>query len=162
MKAETRMINAVVNGQHRSGEVEVRTPLTDFLRASLGLVGTHVGCEHGVCGACTVLVDGQAVRSCLMLAVQVDGREVETVESLAEDEELSALQQAMHEQHGLQCGFCTAGILMSLTAAERDGASVEDATCDVLGGHVCRCTGYQNIRAAIRQHWASLASNEEA
>jgi aerobic-type carbon monoxide dehydrogenase small subunit (CoxS/CutS family) len=157
MKAEVRTVRATVNGEQRSGEVEVRTPLTEFLRSVLRLTGTHVGCEHGVCGACTVLVDGVAVRSCLMLAVQVDGRDIETVESLASDEQLSDLQRAMSEQHGLQCGFCTPGILMALTAAERERADEEAVVSEVLGGHMCRCTGYQNIRAAIRQHWAALA-----
>lgn len=161
MAAETQTVAVTVNGERCSAEVEVRTPLTELLRTELGMTGTHVGCEHGVCGACTVLVDGSAVRACLLLAVQVDGREVETIESLARPDGLSDLQRAMSEQHGLQCGFCTPGILMSLTAAEREGADVESAMDEVLGGHVCRCTGYQGIRAAIREHWASVGPPEE-
>jgi aerobic-type carbon monoxide dehydrogenase small subunit (CoxS/CutS family) len=163
MHAEVRTVTATVNGTTRSAEVEVRAPLTELLRDGCGLTGTHVGCEHGVCGACTVLVDGQAVRACLMLAVQVDGRDVETVESLADGDGLSRMQQAMRDEHGLQCGFCTPGILMSLAAAEREGEDLRTATEDVLGGHLCRCTGYQNIRAAIRAHWAAgPGTTEEA
>jgi aerobic-type carbon monoxide dehydrogenase small subunit (CoxS/CutS family) len=153
----TRTITATVNGEPVSCEVAVRTLLSDFLRHACELTGTHVGCEQGVCGACTVLVDGEAVRSCLMLAVQVDGRTVETVESLAEDGELSTFQAAMKEHHGLQCGFCTPGILMSVAAAERRADSVDTAEGEVLGGHVCRCTGYAGIRAAIRETWAKGA-----
>ena len=136
-----------------TAEVSVRDLLSDFLRHALELTGTHVGCEQGVCGACTVVVDGAAVRSCLMLAVQVDGRTVETVESLAEGGRLSPFQAAMRTHHGLQCGFCTPGILMSVAAARRRGCSVEQTESDVLGGHVCRCTGYAGIRAAIRETW---------
>ena len=120
---ETRGISVVVNGQPRRATVEVRTTLVDFLREELRLTGTHVGCEHGVCGACTVLVDGEAVRGCLLLAVQADGAHVETVESLAPDpEHLNPLQIEFVRHHGVQCGFCTGGILMSLTAALRDNA----------------------------------------
>ncbi len=156
MKAEIREITMSVNGRPETGRAEVRTLLSDFLRHGLGLTGTHVGCEHGVCGACTVLVDGEPVRSCLMLAVQADGASVETVEGLAEDGALSAMQEAMRAEHGLQCGFCTPGILMSMLAAERSGVSCEQACGDVLGGHICRCTGYQGIRAAIRRRWSGL------
>ena len=154
MRAETRLIRPIVNGEQREVEVEVRTSLSDALRHDLGLTGTHVGCEHGVCGACTVLVDGTAVRACLMLAVQVDGASVETVESLGEPEALGDLQRSFHEEHGLQCGFCTPGILMSVVAAEREGASLDEALHGMLDGHVCRCTGYQNIRAAIESYWS--------
>lgn len=154
MTPETRVIRPIVNGEVRELEVEVRTSLSDALRHGLGLTGTHVSCEHGVCGSCTVIVDGEAIRSCLMLAVQSDGRTVETVESLGTSDELGALQQSFHEDHGLQCGFCTPGILMSLVAAEREGASLEEAQHDMLDGHLCRCTGYQNIRAAIESYWA--------
>ncbi|GAA3251410.1 (2Fe-2S)-binding protein [Pseudonocardia petroleophila] len=153
MTSDTRTITVTVNGSPATAEVEVRSLLSDFLRHDRGLTGTHVGCEQGVCGACTVLVDGQAVRSCLMLAVQVDGRTVETVESLADGDELSCFQGAMRRHHGLQCGFCTPGILMSVAASERDGDTVEHAEEVVLGGHVCRCTGYSGIRAAIRETW---------
>lgn len=152
--AVTRQVTMTVNGTIRSAVVEVRTLLSDFLRHSIGLTGTHIGCEQGVCGACTVLLDGAPVRSCLLLAVQMDGRSLETVEGLAEGGELSGFQRAMRDEHGLQCGFCTPGILMSVTAAERDGRTAEDTLTEVLGGHVCRCTGYQGIRAAIEQHWS--------
>lgn len=151
--AGTRQVTVTVNGTTRSATTEVRTLLSDFLRHGLGLTGTHVGCEQGVCGSCTVLLDGAPVRSCLHLAVQANGRSVETVEGLAENGELSGLQQAMRDEHGLQCGFCTPGILMSVAAAEREGLTAEQTTTGVLGGHVCRCTGYQGIRAAIERHW---------
>lgn len=153
----TREIQLTVNGRTVRTEVEARTLLSDFIRHRTGLTGTHVGCEQGVCGACTVMVDGAAVRSCLMLAVQAHGRAVETVESLATDGELSGFQKQMRDSHGLQCGFCTPGILMSAAAAERAGASVEEMTGEVLGGHVCRCTGYAGIREAIREHWKENA-----
>lgn len=153
MSEMTREVRATVNGADVTAQVPVRMLLSDFLRHEVGQTGTHVGCEQGVCGACTVLVDGEAVRACLMLAVQVEGRSVETVESLADGEELSSFQQAMKDQHGLQCGFCTPGILMSVSGAQRCGRSVEDAENEVLGGHICRCTGYTSIRAAIRQAW---------
>jgi aerobic-type carbon monoxide dehydrogenase small subunit (CoxS/CutS family) len=149
----TRTVTVTVNGTTRTATTEVRTLLSDFLRHGLRLTGTHVGCEQGVCGSCTVLVDGTPVRSCLLLAVQMDGRSVETVEGLADHDELSGFQQAMREEHGLQCGFCTPGILISVAAAERDGRTAEQTSTDVLGGHVCRCTGYQGIRAAIERHW---------
>jgi aerobic-type carbon monoxide dehydrogenase small subunit (CoxS/CutS family) len=123
--------------------------LGDFLRHELGLTGTHLGCEHGVCGACTVLIDGRSMRSCLTLAVQANGRNVTTVEGLATDGKLNRLQAAFWERHGLQCGFCTAGILMSLTECLRDNPQPsEELIRDVLSGHLCRCTGYQNIVAA--------------
>lgn len=153
MRAETRLVSTAVNGRDIRLEVEVRTLLSDFLRHHVEVTGTHVGCEHGVCGACTVLVDGEAVRSCLMLAVQVEGRIVETIEGLSSQADLTPMQEAMRACHGLQCGFCTPGILMSMEAAERDGMSIDQATTDVLGGHLCRCTGYQNIRTALRQGW---------
>lgn len=153
----TRTITVTVNGRPITTEVAVRTLLSDFIRHSCELTGTHVGCEQGVCGACTVILDGDAVRSCLMLAVQADGRSVETVESLAEGEELSLFQREMREQHGLQCGFCTPGILMSVAAAERRGDPVERVQREVLAGHMCRCTGYSSIRAAIRRTWEQRA-----
>ena len=150
-------IACTINGAPCTTNVEPRELLSDFLRHDRHLTGTHVGCEHGVCGACTVLVDGRAVRSCLTLAVQVDGAAIETVESLAPEGELNALQQSMRDEHGLQCGFCTPGILMSLVAAEREGMPADEATTEVLGGHICRCTGYQNIRKAIEAHWSTIA-----
>ncbi len=154
MKGETRVIRAEVNGQTREFEVEVRQSLADALRQELRLTGTHLACEHGVCGACTVIVDDQAVRSCLMLAVQINGGRVETVESLGSSEALGQLQESFHEQHGLQCGFCTPGILMSAEAARRENESLDEVIDDVLGGHLCRCTGYQNIRSAIEDYWS--------
>lgn len=154
MKAEVRSVAFTLNGEPAQMDVEVRTLLTDAIRHGVGKTGTHVACEHGVCGACTVLVDGEAVRACLMLAVQVEGRSVETVESLGTPEDLDALQEAFREQHGLQCGFCTPGILMSVRCAERQGLTLDETLEEVLGGHLCRCTGYQNIRAAIEAHWS--------
>lgn len=153
MSDQTRLVTINVNGTEREAEVGVRTVLSDHLRHGLGLTGTHVGCEQGVCGACTVLVDGEPVRACLMLAVQADGHAVETVESLGDADGLSAFQCAMRDQHGLQCGFCTPGILMSMAAAQRDGRTDAESESEILGGHVCRCTGYAGIRAAIRQCW---------
>lgn len=149
MNPRTRAITVKVNGVAHTRDVEHRMTLADFLRHELGLTGTHVGCEHGVCGACTVLVDGLSMRGCLTLAVQADGREVSTVESLAADGALNALQQAFHARHGLQCGFCTPGILMTLTEFLRDHPRPTEAEVrEVLSGHLCRCTGYQNIVAA--------------
>ena len=138
-----------VNSAVYTCEVEHRRTLADFLRHDLGLTGTHLGCEHGVCGACTVLIDGKSMRSCLTLAVQASGRSVTTVEGLAADGALTRLQSAFRDHHGLQCGFCTAGILMSLTECLRDiERPTEEQIRDVLSGHLCRCTGYQNIVAA--------------
>ena len=140
-----------VNGRAYARDVEDRLLLSDFLRHELGLRGTHVGCEHGVCGACTVLVDGAAVRSCLVLAVQVDGAELRTVEGLAAtDGALSPLQSAFREHQGLQCGFCTPGILMSATEAlDRGELTDRQAINELLSGHLCRCTGYVGIVEAI-------------
>ncbi|MEV4950852.1 (2Fe-2S)-binding protein [Paenarthrobacter nitroguajacolicus] len=157
MTEQTKSIAFTLNGVQCSKTVPVRTLLSDFLRHDQELTGTHVGCEQGVCGACTILVDGVAVRSCLMLAVQADGTSVETVESLAVDGELSCFQRAMKDEHGLQCGFCTPGILMSVTAAQREGLTVENTVEQVLGGHICRCTGYAGIRSAIRKTWAEVS-----
>ncbi len=141
-----------VNGVDRDAQVESRTTLADMLRTSLGLTGTHIGCEHGVCGVCTVVVDGEAARSCLMLAVQADGSEITTVEGLAgADGDLHPIQEAFAREHGLQCGFCTPGFLMSLQAlfADRPDAG-EDEIREVLGGQLCRCTGYHSIlRSAL-------------
>jgi carbon-monoxide dehydrogenase small subunit len=142
-------ISVTVNGRSFDRRVAVRQNLADFLRYELGLTGTHVGCEHGVCGACTVLVDGRSARSCLMLAAQSDGCELRTVEGLAGENELHPLQQAFWDRHGLQCGFCTPGILMTLTELLRDMPHADEAAIrDALSGHLCRCTGYQNIVAA--------------
>ena len=152
-RPSVRSVGLRVNGRDRRAEIEPRLLLSDLLRHELGLTGTHVGCEQGACGACTVIVDGQAVRSCLMLAVQADGAEVETIESVAGPDGLHPVQQAMADHHGLQCGFCTPGIVMSLVAARRAGASTAGAIDDALGGHLCRCTGYVNIRAAIVAAW---------
>jgi aerobic-type carbon monoxide dehydrogenase small subunit (CoxS/CutS family) len=139
-----------VNGRAVSTAVEPRLLLSDFLRHTLGLTGTHVGCEHGVCGCCTVLLDGVSIRSCLMLAVQVDGCEVTTVESLSRGRELGPLQQAFKECHALQCGFCTPGILMAATdLLAREPSPSRERIADVLSGHLCRCTGYEPIVEAI-------------
>lgn len=153
---ETVPIAVEVNGTAVSAAVSPRLLLSDFLRHHLHLTGTHVGCEHGVCGACTVHIDGRAARSCLTLAVQVDGAVVRTVESLeGADGSLSPVQQAFRECHGLQCGFCTPGFLMSITALldERDDlADAEDSDLRAeIAGNLCRCTGYQNIVAAVRR-----------
>ena len=145
-------VELTVNGRAYSEEVEPRLLLSDFLRHTLGLTGTHVGCEHGVCGACTVRVDGVAVRSCLLLAVQADGSALETVEGLASNGELHPLQQAFREHHALQCGFCTSGILMaSVELVERGEPVSRDEIVDLLSGHLCRCTGYEPIVDAIEQ-----------
>ncbi len=155
--SHTRTITVDVNGAEYTREVEHRLTLADFLRHHVDLTGTHLGCEHGVCGACTVLIDGMSMRSCLMLAVQAAGRKVTTVEGLAEGGELNRLQNAFWERHGLQCGFCTPGILMSLTELLRDNpAPSEEDVREVLSGHLCRCTGYQNIVAAALDAAASL------
>jgi aerobic-type carbon monoxide dehydrogenase small subunit (CoxS/CutS family) len=149
--SDTRAIALTVNGQPRRATVDTRLTLVDCLREELRLTGTHVGCEHGVCGACTVLVDGEAVRGCLLLAVQADGRSVETVEGLAPDPaQLDPLQAEMVRHHGVQCGFCTGGILMSLTAMLRENPCPTEADVrETLAGHLCRCTGYQGMVDAV-------------
>ena len=145
------MICVTVNGVTYEREVEPRLLLADFLRENLDLTGTHVGCEHGICGACTVLMDGDSVRSCLTLAVQADGAAVETVESLGEIEDLGPLQEAFRDHHALQCGFCTPGMLMTATDMLRKyDLATDDDIRDGLSGNICRCTGYQNIVAAVR------------
>ncbi len=151
-------VDVIVNGVGRQSTVEARTLLSDFLRHDLGLTGTHVGCEHGVCGACTVLVDGVAVRSCLMFAPQVSGAQVTTVEGLAPQGQLSELQEAFREHHGLQCGFCTPGMLCAIEAALAEDSPLEEIQDEVLSGHVCRCTGYSGIRAAIRSVYEARAA----
>jgi aerobic-type carbon monoxide dehydrogenase small subunit (CoxS/CutS family) len=143
-------IEVTVNGRRYREAVEPRLLASDFLRHTLGLTGTHVGCEHGVCGACTVRVDGAAIRSCLLLAVQLDGAEVRTVEGLAPDGELTPLQAAFRETHALQCGFCTPGILMAAAELlEAESAPSRAEITDLLSGHLCRCTGYEPIVEAI-------------
>ncbi len=154
-----RSISVTINGRTFTGEVEPRLLLADFIRDRAGLTGTHLGCEHGVCGACTVQLDGKPVRSCLMFAVQANGHAVTTVESLAPSEhELHPLQQAFHEHHGLQCGFCTPGILMSMEAFLRDHPNPSRAEIrTALAGNLCRCTGYQNIVTAVEAAAEKLA-----
>ena len=148
---KTREITVTVNGSVHRAAVEPRLLLADFLRHTLGLTGTHVGCEHGVCGACTVLVDGDSARSCLMFAVQADGRHVETVESLGRIGQMNALQESFRAHHALQCGFCTPGMLMTATDLLRKYPLATDAEIRVgLSGNLCRCTGYQHIVNAIR------------
>jgi carbon-monoxide dehydrogenase small subunit len=144
-------IKLTVNGTHHEREVEARLTLADFLRHELGLTGTHLGCEHGVCGACTVLIDGRSARSCLTFAVQADAHDLITVEGLADQKtgELNALQQAFRDQHGLQCGFCTPGMLITLTELLRDNRDpTEPDVREALSGYLCRCTGYAGIVAA--------------
>jgi carbon-monoxide dehydrogenase small subunit len=149
--AKARQVRLTVNGVPHEGLVEPRVTLADFLRGELGLVGTHVGCEHGVCGACTVLLDGKTVRACLMLAVQADGAQLTTVEGLDEDGQLHPIQEAFREEHGLQCGFCTPGFLLTVYELLEDSPEPsEDEIMDALGGQICRCTGYQPILAAVR------------
>jgi carbon-monoxide dehydrogenase small subunit len=152
-----KTVRMKVNGVTHESEVEPRTTLVDFLRGPLALTGTHVGCEHGVCGACTILVDGRTARSCLMLAVQADGAEITTVEGLATPEGLHPIQQAFVEEHGLQCGFCTPGFMMSLVEllSENPDPS-DDEIKDVLGGQICRCTGYQSILKSVHSAIAKL------
>ena len=145
-------ITVTVNGTRRAGSVPPRLTLADFIRERCGLTGTHLGCEHGVCGACSVLVDGDAVRSCLMFAVQADGSEITTIEGIASpDGELSTVQAAFRDHHGLQCGFCTPGFIVSTTAFLRDNPEPTDDEIRIgLSGNVCRCTGYQGIINAVR------------
>jgi aerobic-type carbon monoxide dehydrogenase small subunit (CoxS/CutS family) len=150
---DPRPIAFYINGRHAEAVVDARINLADFLRHELRLTGTHVGCEHGVCGACTVLVDGASARSCLMLAVQANGRRIETVESLAIGSDLHPLQQALARHHGLQCGYCTPGVLMTLLELSRETAGRNVTEAEVrtaLSGILCRCTGYQGmVRAAL-------------
>jgi|SRR5262245_40974789 len=139
-------IEIVVNGEPRRATAEVRMTLADFLREKLGLTGTHLGCEHGVCGACTVIIDDVAVRSCLMLAVQARGKDVLTVEGLGEPDQLHPLQQAFRESHAFQCGFCTPGFVMASLALLRENRHPDETEVrEVLSGNICRCTGYQSI-----------------
>jgi carbon-monoxide dehydrogenase small subunit len=145
-------IKVTVNGRAYERLVEVRMTLADFIRQELDLTGTHLGCEHGICGACTVLFNGEAVRSCLMLAVQADGAELHTVESLADGDELHPLQRAFQDQHALQCGFCTPGFLMTARAfLEEKPLPTREEVREAISGNICRCTGYQPIVDAILQ-----------
>ena len=161
-KDERVRISVTLNGRKMSADTEPRMLLSDFLRHSLGATGTHVGCEHGVCGCCTVQIDGVAVRSCLTLAMQAEGREVRTVESLVgAGGKLNKLQQAFQNHHALQCGFCTPGILMSFTDfLARNPKPTEDELRDVLSGHICRCTGYAGIMAALKEAAGLTDTNE--
>jgi carbon-monoxide dehydrogenase small subunit len=147
----TRTVRLTVNGAPHAVTVEPRRTLADVLREDLGLTGTHVGCEHGVCGACTVLWDGQPVRSCLLLAIQLDGASLTTVEGLADGERLHPIQEAFWATHGLQCGFCTPGILLTAKALLDEHPNPDEATIrEAIGGNLCRCTGYHFIVEAIR------------
>ena len=152
-------IHLTVNGTPYEAQVEPRTTLVDLLRGELALTGTHVGCEHGVCGACTILWNCKAVRSCIMLAVQADGADLMTVEGLAQDGQLHPIQQAFMEEHGLQCGFCTPGFLISVfELLGRTPNPTDDEIRETLGGHICRCTGYQPIVKAVRLAAQKLAA----
>jgi aerobic carbon-monoxide dehydrogenase small subunit len=154
---DLRSIRVAVNGAEHERTVESRLTLADFLRDELQLTGTHLGCEHGVCGACTVLVEGRSARACLMLAVQAHGMDVRTVEGLAPEGELNALQTAFWDKHGLQCGFCTPGVLITLTELlETNRTPSESDVREALSGHLCRCTGYQNIVAAALEAAARM------
>jgi aerobic-type carbon monoxide dehydrogenase small subunit (CoxS/CutS family) len=159
-----RTVSIEINGTAYEREIEPRLLLSDFIRHEAGLTGTHVGCEHGVCGACTVQMDGEPVRSCIMLAVQAEGHSLRTVESLAaEDGTLHPLQQAFHETHGLQCGFCTPGFLMSLEPLLADARDFdEERIREALAGNLCRCTGYQNIVAAVRLAAERMSGSADA
>jgi aerobic-type carbon monoxide dehydrogenase small subunit (CoxS/CutS family) len=148
----TEVIHVVVNGTACEATVDARVTLADFLRDHLGLTGTHLGCEHGVCGACTVVLDGAAVRSCLMLAVQARGHEIVTVEGLADGDQLHPVQQAFRESHSFQCGFCTPGFVMTTVALLADDPAPDEHTIrDTLSGNICRCTGYQSIVDGVRR-----------
>lgn len=158
--AQTVKINVTVNGKQYEREVEPRLLLSDFIRHDLGLTGTHVGCEHGLCGACTVLMDGEAVRSCTIFAVQADGHEIHTVESLGTPDNLHPIQQAFIEKHALQCGFCTPGFLMTLVDYLGDNPNpTEEEIREAIDGNFCRCTGYFNIIEAVKLAAQKMASH---
>lgn len=151
MASKKHTIELTVNGVRREGMAEARRTLADFLRDDLGLTGTHLGCEHGVCGACTVLVNGEAVRSCLLFAVQANGQQVTTIEGLATNGKLHPVQEAFWESHGMQCGFCTPGFVMSVYAFLKEHPEPrEEEIRPALSGNICRCTGYQSIVQAVR------------
>lgn len=152
MTAAKREISVIVNGLRHAVSVEPRMLLSDMLRHELGLTGTHVGCEHGVCGACTILLNGRSARSCLTLAIQADGAEIETVEGQGTAEALGGVQQAFRDHHGLQCGFCTPGFIMTITDILRNHElSGDDEIREALSGNICRCTGYEHIVDAVRE-----------
>jgi carbon-monoxide dehydrogenase small subunit len=155
--SEKKSITLNINGFNHAIKVESRRTLVDAIREDCGQTGTHVGCEHGICGACTVIVNGEPVRSCLMFAVQADGKKIRTVEGLARDDELHPMQRAFMEHHGLQCGFCTPGFLMlAVGVLEREPDIGDDELFDVLSSNLCRCTGYQNIIKAVRAAAAEM------
>ncbi|CAA9351718.1 MAG: Aerobic carbon monoxide dehydrogenase (quinone), small chain [uncultured Gemmatimonadetes bacterium] len=162
--AQSVDVSLSVNGAQYRRSVEPRLLLSDFLRQDLSLTGTHVGCEHGVCGACTVLIDGEAVRSCLVFAVQADGAQITTVEGLtAGTAPLHPLQEAFRDAHGLQCGFCTPGILMSMIPFLRDNPSPDEGEIrEALSGNLCRCTGYQNIVQAVQLAAERMGASDDA
>ena len=166
MSEETHTISVQINGRKVKVTVEARMLLSDLLRGELGLTGTHVGCAHGVCGACTVMIDGQTARSCLTFAVQMDGATIETVETLGDNASLNVLQQAFHEKHALQCGFCTPGVLMSATQLlNRNPDPTETEIRRALSGNLCRCTGYVNIIRAVKlaaERMRGLAASSSA
>ncbi|MFZ6021319.1 MAG: (2Fe-2S)-binding protein [Chloroflexota bacterium] len=158
--AQTVKINVTVNGRQYEREVEPRLLLSDFIRHDLGLTGTHVGCEHGLCGACTILMDGEAVRSCTIFAVQADGHEIQTVESLGTPDNLHPLQEAFIEKHALQCGFCTPGFLMTIVDYLGDNPNpTEEEIREAIDGNFCRCTGYFNIVEAVKLAAQKMASH---
>jgi aerobic-type carbon monoxide dehydrogenase small subunit (CoxS/CutS family) len=160
---ETLEIVVTVNGVTHRARVSPRQHAADFLRQGLGLTGTHVGCEQGVCGMCTIVLDGEAVKGCLLLAVQLDGREVRTVESLAQDGELNDLQRAFKDNHGLQCGFCTPGFLMTATALRESGVALDrEQIRGELSGVLCRCTGYEGIVTAVDEYLNGGAPGDRA
>ncbi|WP_420446070.1 (2Fe-2S)-binding protein [Candidatus Poriferisodalis sp.] len=154
-------VEVMINGRSHRHRVPVRLLLSDYIRDVVNLTGTHVGCEHGYCGACTVIVDGDAVRSCLMFAVQADGAEIRTVEDLAPagSDSLSPMQQSFHDHHALQCGFCTAGFLMTLESVDPEDWREPERITELLSGNLCRCTGYQNIVAAVTHAWNAAQSS---
>jgi len=154
-------VSVTVNGQKYSREVEARMLLSDFLRHELGLMGTHVGCEHGICGACTIIFDGDPVRSCLMFAVQANGHDIRTVESLGTPTQLHPLQQAFTEKHALQCGYCTPGFLMTLTPfLEQNPSPTEEEVREAIDGNICRCTGYEKIIEATLDASKKMSSGK--
>ncbi len=153
-------ITVTVNGKSYTREVEPRLLLSDFLRHNLGLTGTHVGCEHGICGACTIIFDGEAVRSCLLFAVQANGHDIQTVESLGTEEKMHPLQEAFHEKHALQCGYCTPGFLMSLVPfLKKNPRPSREQIREAIDGNICRCTGYEKIIEAVQSASEKMASH---
>ena len=155
--SDTVSITLNINGVNHSVSVEPRRTLADTIRDDCGQTGTHLGCEHGICGSCTVIIDGEPMRSCLMFAVQADGRKIRTIEGLAKGDQLHPLQRAFIDNHGLQCGFCTPGFLMLATATlEKDPNIGDEELMDVLSSNLCRCTGYQNIVKAVKQARAEM------